>query len=325
LLCKWKVKHEGVIFGKIDLLRMNRNELIIEFAKSFNTVSSFIESNKGKVAFKHITPRKQGQKINGFTHSIFQEYGFKDGVIVMDLFSTFLQASLNMTSSSAKSFHAIFIESNSDVGLGSALAASRTVSESAIKIHYLTSMPLEIGIRFLFAEYIEHSRKYCESQSATEKPKLVAMHTEFVTNAGVLLSKLNLPTNPQIDALEKSDRKLLNDALKESVVSMAEKSKVHINGNFKKLTLDNLDHDKLVYNYRVANGFVHMNPSFITAGSKNRHFWLTMMVLPTMYINCMLMTKFMPTSKASKMQDVLLRHVQDYKNLHPEVIQNWRK
>jgi hypothetical protein len=73
---------------------MNKKELIAEYASIFNTMSSFIETNKRKVTGKKLVPTKSRQKINGFIASIFDEYGTKDGLIVLDLFSTSLEASL---------------------------------------------------------------------------------------------------------------------------------------------------------------------------------------------------------------------------------------
>lgn len=301
---------------------MDRNQLINEYAATFNTVSAFIETNKKKLEFKKLIPKKSGQKVNGFIASIFKEYGYKDGLIVMDLFSAYLKASLDATSSSAKAFHAIYSESNSDIALGSALAASRVVSESCIKIHYITSVLLDIGIRYLLASFIEHARVF--AAAGEDGTKQIADHKKFVNDAHNLLLKLKLPTNDQIDAFTKSDRELLADAMRHDVVTMASKAKVHIDGNFKKIDFDS-DSEKTVYHYRVANGFVHMNPAYITADSKNRHFWLTIMVIPSMFINCLLMTKFMPTKKSEKLQKVLATYVYDYKVKNSHVQSNWRR
>ncbi len=303
---------------------MNKKELIIEYAFIFNAVSAFIEANKKKVSGKKLVPTKPRQKINGFISSIFDEYGIKDGLIVLDLFSSSLEASLNMTSSSAKLFQAIFAESNSDTALSSALSASRSVTESSIKIHYITTVSLEVGIRYLIAEYIEHSRVFCAQQ--VDKADSIQMYKKFAEDAKNLLAKLNLPTNNQIDALTKDEKELVRSSIeKHDIVAMAHKAKVHIDVNFKKLALKNTTFENLIYHYRVANGFVHMNPYYVGADSKNRHFWLTGMVIPTMYINCLLMTKFLPNKKSEKLFEILMGHVNRYKKSHQYVVSNWIK
>ena len=304
---------------------MDRNELIMEQARLFNRISAFIETNKGKISREKILNIKKGQRINGFIDSIFKEYGVNDGKIVINLFSDFLQAAVNVTSSSAKAFSAIYSESSSDIGLGAALAASRPVTESAIKIHYLTSAPLKESVRYLFAEDIEHHRRFCESKSDSDKKSYIYKYSLYTEVASQILDKLNLPSNPQLDALEKKERKLLNDTLSyRNAIQMAQESKKHIDGNFRKLTLDKFNHESLIYHYRFANGYVHVNPSFINMESKNRHFWLTMMAMPTMLINCLLMTKFLPVDKSEKTQGILLSYVQDFKNMQPDILKNRR-
>jgi hypothetical protein len=303
---------------------MNKKELINEYADIFNTVSSFIEANKKKVSGKQLVPSKSGQKINGFIASIFDEYGVKDSLIVLDIFSTSLKASLNMTSSSAKVFQAIFLDSSSDIALSSALSASRSVTESSIKIHYITTVPLEIGIRYLIAEYVEHSRVFCAQQE--DKADSIHMYKKFAEDANNLLLKLNLPTNTQIDSLTRDEKESVRSSIdRHDIVAMAHKAKVHIDGNFKNLTIGNTTFEDLIYHYRMANGFVHMNPYYISADSKNRHFWLTLMVIPTMYINCLLLTKFLPKKKSDKLFVVLKGYVNHYKSTNQFVVSNWKK
>jgi hypothetical protein len=304
---------------------MNKKELIIQHSNICGKISGLISTNIKKVSNSFNPKNIVNKKANKFIVNILAEYGYDDSINILVSYTNYLAAALQATSSAAATLSSVYKDQNCNNNLDSLLALTRVVNEACIKVHYVTGVDVKSAARFIIASDIEQWRKYYNSLIENgDKLSAIKLYEKIAKGRFNLMKKLELPTDTDISTLSKSSKDLLSKITSINIIKLSEKAQKNIDFSYKELGFKGYTSKTLYRHYTDGNKYIHLTSIAANMNSKNKHFWVTQMMIPSIFITFNLAVKFIPLKKSRSIVKKINELSTSYTSLYPLIMKHWK-